>query len=340
MKPLKKSEKYTLKDGYLFEVVRKYNEISNNLKDKISSKKSFNTIIDSTMSTILNKLNEPPESEQEYTIIDEFLKKIGIGLSDKEDTLRKSNILSSIKNLWYSGDYNESNKGKIDYFDTKLSKYTNPNSNSNSNPIIDKVKKFKIIGKLKDCRIPYSEHDNTKLKYNDLDTSRTINDEFLLNLEEKCKKIEELQAQQKQTKTPPANPTQIQKSNAAAQKQAQVKEKQEEKELESESKMILDPIGKVVKSEKRNEFLDNLDLLIFRSYKLDTSNSTDIQSQDDFDKDRLQKYLTFVTKEFDNDEADAEKTREVKLSGKKDKVDTKPQTKLNPSEYGHIDAAG
>ena len=45
-------------------------------------------------------------------------------------------------------------------------------------------------------------------------------------------------------------------------------------------------------------------------------------------------------KEFDNDEADADKTREVKLSGKKDKVDTKPQTKLNPSEYGHIDAAG
>ena len=45
-------------------------------------------------------------------------------------------------------------------------------------------------------------------------------------------------------------------------------------------------------------------------------------------------------KEFDNDEADAEKTREVKLSGKKDKVDTKPQTKSNPSEYGHIDAAG
>ena len=47
-----------------------------------------------------------------------------------------------------------------------------------------------------------------------------------------------------------------------------------------------------------------------------------------------------INKEFDNDEADAEKTREVKLSGKKDKVDTKPQTKLNPSEYGHIDAAG
>lgn len=45
-------------------------------------------------------------------------------------------------------------------------------------------------------------------------------------------------------------------------------------------------------------------------------------------------------KEFDNDEADAEKTREIKLSGKQDKIDTKPHTKLNPSEYGHIDAAG
>jgi hypothetical protein len=45
-------------------------------------------------------------------------------------------------------------------------------------------------------------------------------------------------------------------------------------------------------------------------------------------------------KQFDNDKADADETQEIKLSGKKDKIDTKPQTKVNPSEYGHIDAAG
>ena len=45
-------------------------------------------------------------------------------------------------------------------------------------------------------------------------------------------------------------------------------------------------------------------------------------------------------KTFDNDKADADETQEIKLSGKKDKIVTKPQTKVNPSEYGHIDAAG
>ena len=45
-------------------------------------------------------------------------------------------------------------------------------------------------------------------------------------------------------------------------------------------------------------------------------------------------------KTFDDDKADADETQEIKLSGKKDKIVTKPQTKVNPSEYGHIDAAG
>lgn len=45
-------------------------------------------------------------------------------------------------------------------------------------------------------------------------------------------------------------------------------------------------------------------------------------------------------KTFDDDKADADETQEIKLSGKQDKIVTKPQTKVNPSEYGHIDAAG
>ena len=54
----------------------------------------------------------------------------------------------------------------------------------------------------------------------------------------------------------------------------------------------------------------------------------------------MQKKNTRCHKTFDNDKADADETQEIKLSGKKDKIVTKPQTKVNPSEYGHIDAAG
>ena len=280
---LTKSKKYTLKDGYLFEVVRKYNEISDILKDIIISKdndintnyESLKSIIKLTVSTILTKLKNPPESEQEYKIINEFLITLGIK-SDPltNDKLRKSYILSSIKNLWFSGKKKDLIKDLTEDKEYKS------------------LFEYSIIGEFnEECKIKY----NKDVK---CDTSRTINDEFLLNLEENCKTQE--------------NPTQIQKSNTTAVKpigkqQAQAAaqvttQKQEEKELESKSEMIFGPIKAVVDSEERNEFLKNLNILIFPNYKLDTSNSTDIQSQDNLNKGKLQEYLTFVINKFDNDD--------------------------------------
>ena len=263
---LTQSKKYTLRDGYLFEVVRKYNEISNNLKDKITSYDSLKSIIKLTVSTILNKLTK--KLEPEYKIIDKFLITLGIKSDPNNgEKLRKSYILSSIKNLWFSGKKKDLIKDLTEDKEYKS------------------LFKYSIIGEFnEECKIKY----NKDVKF---DTSRSIDNEFLLNLKENCKTQ--------------ANPTQIQKSEAApAQKQAQVteKQKQEEPELKSESTMILDLITAVVESNQRDKFLENLDLLIFPNYKLDTSNSTDIQSQDNFNKGKLQEYLTFVINKFDNDD--------------------------------------